>query len=956
MANNDTNTILTIYDSDIISESMHKINYNFDLLYNKDEVSDWKLSKLEQKINNELDNIKRTSDERASGLSRNLDDLEELLKGLSTHEEIQAMVNAAITNAESTLRGFISTMAGEQISEMVAGFAKTADLRNLQNQIDTLNGKIEGLDGGGNQGDDKYVSSEAFTQYKSDAERKMASANMMAANSTFKKDANGYYILFNDDPAQPEQSSQFKSLVDYYTYLKNTENFDPDGKGLSDPDICKEFLRRCESYFQSVFTELAQFQASVSEGEAVAEVLASVRDDENNTLVAAIFARARQEGTEVILNADNINLDGKKIKLYGTEDVIIGSTNRLALVTGGFTINSENLVVDLDGNVQMTGDLFAKSFTTNSGNVTIGDDGILHAQGAEITGDIVANTFSTSTGKTTIDNNGVLRAFDAKIEGDITAKQFIATDSVNINASTGGYTGTITKTTTMDGKSFSIIADGTLRNSQNNTINVSGNSLYIELKDELENTGNNGLPQVMYGVPTLCMNYVDENGNEHKYVLDPSSWRSMSTTGDTSDMRWFKQYNLLVYNFSNSAINNTSNTRYFYTTSISNGFVGNVYIFSTSNNNKFITNYGLDQVYRLTVNNLGGDGVASDKITLLKNKGLVINSGSITKDNINDYTVFACKNRIDSLGGSTYCGPSASKTVIDDDICNTFSTYLQNSIYGGVVYSRDKSYSTLTSETEQYGINHLYEFMKRGCGGKKGQNATNAFANNDIWNISGVANNTECMGVISGTEGFVNNLPFCTGGTYTQTSSPSATGNKITATEIIYKISVYPMININDNGKQVLNTTNLIYASCYIEVKGTYAHNRTGTPDLTYCPIKCNAGPYSDYTNTNYGNYIYTTGEIRPRNIRTTLGFDFVLSLNNPISFDPLNPNTENEIMTQVDNFLNGLQFEGNVVSNSLRSHVQFNSIVNASFVTTNTYGGEESKNVILTKTTIDPV
>ena len=164
------------------------------------------------------------------------------------------------------------------------------------------------------------------------------------------------------------------------------------------------------------------------------------------------------------------------------------------------------------------------------------------------------------------------------------------------------------------------------------------------------------------------------------------------------------------------------------------------------------------------------------------------------------------------------------------------------------------------------------------------------------------------------------------------------------------------MININDNGQQVLNTTNLIYASCYIEVKGTYAHNRTGVPDLAYCPIKCTAGPYTDYTNTNYGNYIYTTGEIRPRNIRTTLGFDFVLSLNNPISFNPLNSNTENTIMTQVDNFLKGLQFEGNVVSNSLRNHVQFNSTVNASFVTSNTYGGEESRNVILTKTTIDPV
>jgi hypothetical protein len=193
----------------------------------------------------------------------------------------------------------------------------------------------------------------------------MASANMMAANSTFKKDEYGYYILFNDDPAQPERSSQFKSLVDYYTYLRNTENFDPQGLGLSDPDICKAFLAKCETYFQSVFTELAQFQATVSEGEAVAEVLASIRDDNDRTIVAAIFARANESGSHITMNADHIELDASKIHL-NAENIIMSAEHRLALVTGGFTINSDNLIVDLHGNVQMTCDLFAKSFSTNN--------------------------------------------------------------------------------------------------------------------------------------------------------------------------------------------------------------------------------------------------------------------------------------------------------------------------------------------------------------------------------------------------------------------------------------------------------------------------------------------------------------------------------------------------------------------------------------------------------------
>ena len=117
----------------------------------------------------------------------------------------------------------LSTMAGEQISQMIGGFAKTADISRLQGQIDVLNGKLDGLDGGGNQGGDEYVSSQAFTDYKAEANNKMASANMMAANSTFKKDKYGYYILFNDDPTQPEQSSQFKSLVEYYQHLEQLQ-------------------------------------------------------------------------------------------------------------------------------------------------------------------------------------------------------------------------------------------------------------------------------------------------------------------------------------------------------------------------------------------------------------------------------------------------------------------------------------------------------------------------------------------------------------------------------------------------------------------------------------------------------------------------------------------------------------------------------------------------------------
>ena len=968
MANKDT--ILTIYDSDIISESMHKINYNFELLLNKDDVSDWKLSKLEQKINNELDNIKRTSDERASGLSRDLDDLEELLKGLSTHEEIQAMVNAAITNAESTLRGFISTMAGEQISEMVAGFAKTADLRNLQNQIDTLNGKIEGLDGGGNQGGDEYVSSEAFTQYKSDAERKMASANMMAANSTFKKDANGYYILFNNDPSQPEQSSGFKSLVDYYTYLRNTDNFDPTGLGLSDPDICKEFLRRCESYFQSVFTELAQFRASVSEGEAVAEVLASVRDDENNTLVAAIFARARKEGTEVVLNADNINLDGKKIKLYGTEDVIIGSTNRLALVTGGFTINSENLVVDLAGNVEMTGDLTAKTLGTLTGNTKIDSEGNLTTINANISGNLTATTLTAANGNTKIDSNGVLYATGAKIRGDIKAEQFLATDIVDVNASNGGYTGTITKTTILNGNSFNISAEGTLTDSQNSTRSVTGNQLYIKIVDEVENPDNPEIPDNwMYGVPMLCMRYVDSTGTPHEYVLKPNIWKDINGTpqGDTSDMRWLRQYNtsVLKYEPNSYRLNSSTDTYHHYKNTITGDLAGTLYMFNTDNTATFMTGSNdTDNVYRLFVYDLGIDDTAkSENLSDLKRTGLVENIDSVTisdKVYLNEHTAYALKSKIENRGGSSYLGPSDSQTRIPD-VIDDYPGYLQNTMDFGVnLHFTHEFYSLTTS----YGIQNLYDFMVYALGGVK--DSYGGVSNNN-WKMTGGVSTTSDFiyaEILTAYQGFIGNLPFSIGGYYT------SNGNYIYNPTIEFTINAYPKISITGNGKNVGGYTNCIYGNCVVEIKcDHYVENsntkREDTQEIYNAPIQFG------YQTFNYDTmqYDHDSGEFIPHSMYAKLEFGFIFSLNGSgISFDPLNPkersvndDEENNIMCKIYNFLKTFNFINNIKnkkgavgnSNIYPDHAKFTATIGGVTKTPRQYGGFEIHDATLTKTTI---
>ena len=1001
MANKDT--ILTIYDSDIISESMHKINYNFELLLNKDDVSDWKLSKLEQKINNELENIRRTSDERAGGLSRELDDLQELLEGLHSHEEIQAMVDSAIRNAESSLRSFITSMAGEQISEMVGGFAKTADISRLQGLIDGLNGRVDGLENSSGSGDDReYVSSEAFTQYKSDAANRQAEANMMAANSTFKKNDAGYYILWDPDNPDSDVPSVYKSLADFYR--ANINEIDPDRLGLSDPDVYKRFLAACERTFKSVFTELAQVRAYVEDGAAGFDIMAAINKD-GHDIAAAIIGYVNEDGSNITISANHVEIDTDKFVVYG-DDIIMDANHRLALLANGFTINSDNLIVDLNGNVQMTGDLYAKTLRTNSGNTEIDSDGKLTTKSANIEGDLTADTLRTNSGnteidangnlttinanitgdltattltaafgKTTIDTNGVLHATGAEISGDITAQQFLATDIVDINAATGGYTGTITKTTIINGSSFNISADGTLtKNVDENTTlvrTVTGNQLYIKIADEIKNTGNDDIPDTwMYGVPTLYMRYIDSNGEPHEYLLDPNIWKKVgATSDDTSDMRWLRQYNttVLKYTPNQYALDATSTYKHYKgTLGSTSPLYGTFYIFDPDNRNYLISGISgsnaNDEVYRLYVYDLGSTEAAkTSNLNSLKTNELVLNNNSVDASNLNNYAAYALKSKIDSNLGTSYCGPSASQTKIQD-VITEYPKYLQDIISCGVKLHFTHEFYSLTN---LYGVQHMYDFMVYALGGVK--NDYNDVVNNQ-WKMTGDVTGLSYAVPAEFTtayQGLVNNLPFSEGGYYTSGN------NYIEDPEFEVTITAYPMINITDKGKSVGEYTKCIYGTYSAELRcHRYVDNdnRAGSNNSYTMPIQYQFEKYDTETHM-YQRY---TGEFIPEYIGANIQFDFmfVLSSNggDGIAFDPLNAKArstnddgEDNIMNKIYTFLKTFDFITNIKnkkdqsasSNTYPDHVKFSSTIVGRTKSQRQYGGYDLKSATFTKTMI---
>lgn len=474
--------IILLKDSDIISESMHKINYNFKLLDHDSKVNDYRWQQYVSSVENKIDSLKSAADERDNTISRNIDGLQDLIDSMATKEDIQNQINKAIKNADDELRDFVDHVVGQQISQAYGDYATTSQLREELGKLD-------------------YVRSSAFDLYKSDAAASMASASRIVANSKFAEE-DGYLVLKNGD------KSTYDSVDDYWRSMSASDKakIDPQGKGLDDPTVMEAFLNHCETKFKTVYSELTAIRQIVGAGEANVEIMAAIEKNGQN-IAAAIFAEANKDGSSIKLRADRVQLSADTLGLTA-DDILIDAEHRLGLVAGTFIISGDNLSVDSKGNVKVTGDITANKFSTSTGKTFMGSDGILHADGAVI-------------------------------NGDITANKFIANWSNDVNEN--GVTGTLAKQTVIDGQSFNIGVRGMLNIGSNQSFDTSKNALYIKIVNTLPNTGDNYNSEfgpMLYGVPMLCMKY---DGVE--YMLSPATWfRPSGTSSDTSNMRFMQRY------------------------------------------------------------------------------------------------------------------------------------------------------------------------------------------------------------------------------------------------------------------------------------------------------------------------------------------------------------------------------------------------------------------------------
>ena len=161
-------------------------------------------------------------------------------------------------------------------------------------------------------------------------------------------------------------------------------------------------------------------------------------------------------------------------------------------------------------------------------------------------------------GKTRIGSDGVLYASGADIDGNIRAKEFVAENEETMNIESdiidpAAYSGTITKTTIIDGSTFSIMANGAIYDDGGGSYNIN-NGIYIKIVDDLLNDVQNSVieDEHLIGVPVLCMRY---KGVE--YVLSPASWKiNAATSADITNMYWNNVYNtqnvqIVQYTFNN---------------------------------------------------------------------------------------------------------------------------------------------------------------------------------------------------------------------------------------------------------------------------------------------------------------------------------------------------------------------------------------------------------------------
>ena len=105
--------IIKINGTDLISESIEKINTNFESLAEVTSIDKQKWQALMDETKREIDRLKESNSKKEIVISGLIRDLNDKVDNVPTIDNIQLQVNNAIKNADRELSAVISTLAGQ---------------------------------------------------------------------------------------------------------------------------------------------------------------------------------------------------------------------------------------------------------------------------------------------------------------------------------------------------------------------------------------------------------------------------------------------------------------------------------------------------------------------------------------------------------------------------------------------------------------------------------------------------------------------------------------------------------------------------------------------------------------------------------------------------------------------------------------------------------------------------
>ena len=123
-----TDTIIKIQPSDLISDSMVKINHNFEIISNRDDVVESKLNQWAKNIEDKLADIRNENGIISNTILNNVQNLENKINNLTGLDGITKEVQNAINNATIDAESLINDKVGEAISSKLGDYVKTSTL------------------------------------------------------------------------------------------------------------------------------------------------------------------------------------------------------------------------------------------------------------------------------------------------------------------------------------------------------------------------------------------------------------------------------------------------------------------------------------------------------------------------------------------------------------------------------------------------------------------------------------------------------------------------------------------------------------------------------------------------------------------------------------------------------------------------------------------------------------